>query len=665
VDDDFDPYRKWLGIPPEEQPPNHYRLLGIAVFEDDPDVIQSAADRQMAHVRTFQTGKRSALSQAILNELSAARLCLLDPQRKLEYDEELRAAVGSPTSAASPLPSTPPSTQPAPVPPAPRPVPTPGLPLAGARPLPTQAFAVSPVAVAPVASAAPTAPAQVRSRPTAEPGPVLGAAVAQSVRRRRASQAPLVGAVAAIGLAGLLVLVVMQFLGDSSEPSDEARSSRPSASKKAKATATTSTRGTGANGEEPKAVPPRAEKPRPKPLPPRRNPAGRPSAPTPDAPRDNAEPFRPSPDRPTTPDDSRPDSLPSKPDAGDRDPSPGPTKPVAGKKAPYPAKSALEKEIRKVKEQYKPTLAAAKTVEERIAVVQEMLAKAEGMAEDAVAQCALLAVAREITVHLIVNAATICEIVDFLAERYEIDALAEKRMSLEQAAALELKPEQYRDLIPHAERLAREALAAGRFEPADALARMARMLAKKLTDPRDKVEFTARVEALVAEVSDHEKELKTYQKMSKQLSAEPDDPGANLAVGRYLCVIRHDWPAGLPHLAKGPADSKLRELAEKDLAVPPDAKAQIELADAWMVLGKRQGNVYKRAYYERAKTWFAKAAALLPEAEKEQLKPKLEEIEQALAPLTIPGERPAERKAPPSTKETPPEERNPFGERDA
>ena len=24
----FDPYHIWLGIPPEEQPPNHYRLLG-------------------------------------------------------------------------------------------------------------------------------------------------------------------------------------------------------------------------------------------------------------------------------------------------------------------------------------------------------------------------------------------------------------------------------------------------------------------------------------------------------------------------------------------------------------------------------------------------------------------------------------------------------------
>ena len=31
----FDPYRRWLGIPPSEQPPNCYRLLGIALLEED------------------------------------------------------------------------------------------------------------------------------------------------------------------------------------------------------------------------------------------------------------------------------------------------------------------------------------------------------------------------------------------------------------------------------------------------------------------------------------------------------------------------------------------------------------------------------------------------------------------------------------------------------
>jgi hypothetical protein len=45
---EFDPYYKWLGIPPKDQPANHYRLLGVSLFEPDPEVIASAADSRMA-----------------------------------------------------------------------------------------------------------------------------------------------------------------------------------------------------------------------------------------------------------------------------------------------------------------------------------------------------------------------------------------------------------------------------------------------------------------------------------------------------------------------------------------------------------------------------------------------------------------------------------------
>ncbi len=124
---DFDPYRKWLGIPPEEQPPSHYRLLGIGPFESDHDVISNAADRQMVHLRTFQTGKHADLSQKLLNELAAARLCLLDSSQKVAYDGHLRreatsagpppppsaAALATSLSAMAP-PSAPPLTPPPP-----------------------------------------------------------------------------------------------------------------------------------------------------------------------------------------------------------------------------------------------------------------------------------------------------------------------------------------------------------------------------------------------------------------------------------------------------------------------------------------------------------------------------------------------------------------------
>jgi hypothetical protein len=91
----FDPYHKWLAIPPGEQPPNHYRLLGAQTFESDADVIANAADRQMAHVKVFQAGPHSAFSQKILNEIAAARVCLLNPQRKAEYDALLRGQLAA------------------------------------------------------------------------------------------------------------------------------------------------------------------------------------------------------------------------------------------------------------------------------------------------------------------------------------------------------------------------------------------------------------------------------------------------------------------------------------------------------------------------------------------------------------------------------------------
>ncbi|MGH7139002.1 MAG: hypothetical protein ACREHD_24920, partial [Pirellulales bacterium] len=100
----FDSYHKWLGIPSAEQPPHHYRLLGIALFESDPDVIDGAADRQMAHVRTFQSGQHSALSQQILNELAAAKLCLLNPQKKAAYDALLRTRTAAAQQAPAALP---------------------------------------------------------------------------------------------------------------------------------------------------------------------------------------------------------------------------------------------------------------------------------------------------------------------------------------------------------------------------------------------------------------------------------------------------------------------------------------------------------------------------------------------------------------------------------
>jgi hypothetical protein len=88
---DFDPYHKWLGIPKSEpRPPNYYRLLGIGQFENDIEVISTAADRQIFHVKKYSTGEHGDLAEQLINELTTARLTLINAQKKAAYDVALR-----------------------------------------------------------------------------------------------------------------------------------------------------------------------------------------------------------------------------------------------------------------------------------------------------------------------------------------------------------------------------------------------------------------------------------------------------------------------------------------------------------------------------------------------------------------------------------------------
>ncbi|MCI0685428.1 MAG: hypothetical protein L0Y71_25285 [Gemmataceae bacterium] len=96
----FDAYHKWLGIPKDQRPPSHYQLLGIAAGEADPEVIEEAAVRQTAHVRNYQIGPNAADATRILNEISHAKLTLLNPAKRRAYDEQLARTTAAITTKA-------------------------------------------------------------------------------------------------------------------------------------------------------------------------------------------------------------------------------------------------------------------------------------------------------------------------------------------------------------------------------------------------------------------------------------------------------------------------------------------------------------------------------------------------------------------------------------
>ncbi len=89
----FDPYDDWLGIPREDQPPNHYRLLDLREFESSTAAIDEAAKLRAAYLHQLAGGPNREAVQKLLNEVARARRTLMDDRARREYDEQLRNPV--------------------------------------------------------------------------------------------------------------------------------------------------------------------------------------------------------------------------------------------------------------------------------------------------------------------------------------------------------------------------------------------------------------------------------------------------------------------------------------------------------------------------------------------------------------------------------------------
>ena len=175
MQDSFDPYLQWLGIPPAQQPANYYQLLGVAPFEADPATIDVAAAACIARVRTLSQGRYQDLAERLIGEICQARDTLEQPDQKLLYDRRLQELAARPPSAPAP----------------------------SAAPIPVVPGNAPPsVVVVPTA----TAPAAVAAGPTS---PVVAERIRRASSRKR-SPVPLV--LCCVGGLALLLVAALLFL---------------------------------------------------------------------------------------------------------------------------------------------------------------------------------------------------------------------------------------------------------------------------------------------------------------------------------------------------------------------------------------------------------------------------------------------------------------------
>lgn len=651
----FDPYYKWLGIRPEEQPPNHYRLLGIAIFETDPDVIASAADQRMAHVRSFQTGRHVEQSQRILNEIAAARVCLLNPEKKAAYDASLRQMEVT-------------SVEPSPL-------------------------DVSPLGL--------------------DLGPTKPPLHAPAKRRKIDTSYIMLAAVATVLI--LAILAVLATRRSSPPPNDQVAAVAPKhaeAVQPVKASEVTPKVEVAQVNDPPVVAPsppPASMPPIPSPQPERTTTAPKPDMPwiskdaayipssvfedqnplpsllTDEGPRHFGDNFAFQTNPGANPYiiitlnvpcdvsrlyvENRRDmcweraatltiwvSLDQKEwtklwaaEKGEKEwhvdlPKPvrtryvklgtvGPdpfhlrTVKLFGQRAPdepaalakvepqeakardsrqiVPDEDAQAKGLKLIKEVYGEEYKAAEIPDQKKAFARKLLARAQEVGNDATSKYLLLKLARDVATEG-GDRQTAFEAIDRMAEAFQVDAVERKCDVLTSLSKRARTAPEHHAIIRQADELMEAAVKADRFDLVSQLGELAISEATALRDS----DLVKRVRTRVNSLRELAAAYGEARKAIEGLKQTPDDPEANLIAGKHYCFVKGDWAKGLPMLAKG-SDAALKEVAAQDLRVPTTPDEQVKLGDRWCELADDEEGPVKRAMALRAAEWYSRA---LPQA---------------------------------------------------
>jgi hypothetical protein len=587
MSDAFDPYFKWLGIPKPDQPPHAYRLLGIELFESDADVISNAADGRMAQIKSYQTGKFGAVSQKLLNEIAAAKICLLKLEKKAEYDRRLRAHLQK--------------------------------------------------------KAAPVQVAQVQSSPLAQAvaAPALNdaglsfldeyATAATRSTTRTATKAkksawlvPAVIGVFAFALAGGAVGFYIYADGgrdqlnhsQASLPGDSHYAAQPSGS----AIAPVKPAGSGEIGPKSSGnVPVEASDSG-------HAPAAKPSA-APAAPDTDTE-LKPKADVTPGPETPNPEETAPKgnPDKGTVNPVPDqtPKEDTPVKKSPMPDQAQFQAMKGKILKIFQKEFADAKTAQAKLALAAKLDGEADASKGDPAERFALWRMAADKAAEAGDVSAAV-DIIDKIDAQFDGDIEAIKYELLSAGAARATStPEGARNLCETAMKLAAAAVAREDYDAASRYAKLATGSLRRVKDPqfsREVVVHDREIERLKTRYSAVAKAMETLKK-------EPDNAAANLTVGQWRCFVRDDWEKGLPYLAKGSRED-LAQLARQELAKPAVAAEQAAVGDGWWALAEKDRTEAKAGFRARALYWYEQASPGLSGLEKVRVDKQIETLAQA------------------------------------
>jgi len=189
-----------------------------------------------------------------------------------------------------------------------------------------------------------------------------------------------------------------------------------------------------------------------------------------------------------------------------------------------------------------------------------------------------------------------------MERRFDADTLSRKADVVKRLVTSAKTDQQRQSLARLAVDCASQASHAERFAVAEDMLDMGLNFARRIRDAE-----------LQKEIHNHETQLaarKTQQqdaeKARQQLAAAPDDPDANLTLGKYLCFRKEEWGDGLPHLFRG-RDPDLVGIAGQEADDAPSDDELVTRADAWYEWGEKANGDDQLGAWSRAQHWYRDA----------------------------------------------------------
>jgi hypothetical protein len=302
-----------------------------------------------------------------------------------------------------------------------------------------------------------------------------------------------------------------------------------------------------------------------------------------------------------------------------------------------PDDDAQQKALQQLKDVLKDDFAGAKSADAQLALAQKLEKLATDTKSDSAARYVMFSQALELATKL-ADAGLTTSILDALSKSYDFDVWDLRQKTFTQLARAAKTPEDRAAIAKAALELAELGLPDGHADISVALTTTALNLAAAAKDTglRDQAkDLNERAKRMA-------KDQVAYDEALKKLKSSPDDPAANLLVGRIKCFVLEDWTNGAAYLAKG-SDEALKAVAKQETASPTDAEPQAKLADGWWDqaenLGKsgaRKDDPLLKSMHNRAMYWYRLAAPNLSGliAEKVQKRIAAEEAAKPEGPIT-------------------------------